>query len=120
MMKIILDLKQEPELLNEVAKEWADAIKKTNKTQIRNYYDKILELEEELNKKRFLEVYPFIKMLNSKVAYGVSRGVVDRNFQQMMEVCLSQIPYDEERGKEKFEIFKYFFEAVIGFFKGAR
>ncbi len=117
--KIILDLKKEPELLNTVAREWADAVSyKTKKTQIRNYYDKILELQEEMKDKSFLDVYPFVKMLNSKVAYGVARGVVSMEFQKMMEECLAQIPYDEKKGKEKFEVFKYFFEAVLGFFKG--
>ncbi|WP_457561922.1 type III-A CRISPR-associated protein Csm2 [Caminibacter pacificus] len=118
MRKIILDLNKEPELLNKVAKEWAEAISKTKKTQVRNYYDKVLELEEELKEKGFKDVYPFIKMLNSKVAYGVSRKVVDNNFQKMIEECLSQIPYDEKVGREKFNTFKYFFEAVLGFFKG--
>ncbi len=116
--KIILDLDKDPELLNVTANEWAEAIKnRTKKTQVRNFYDKILELQEEVNKKGFIKVYPFIKMLNSKVAYGVSRGVVSREFQEMMEMCLEQITRDE-KGKEKFDIFKLFFEAVLGFFKG--
>lgn len=116
--KIILDLKQDPELLNITAKEWAEAIERgTKKTQVRNFYDKILELQERVKKENFSDVYPFIKMLNSKVAYGVSRRVVSREFQEMMEMCLNQIT-NNENGKEKFEIFKLFFEAVIGFFKG--
>ena len=115
--KIILDLDKDPELLNITAKEWAEAINRTKKTQVRNFYDKILELQEEVKKKNFEDVYPFIKMLNSKVAYGVSRRVVSREFQGMMEICLKQITRDEQ-GEKKFEIFKLFFEAVLGFFKG--
>lgn len=115
--KIILDLDKDPELLNVTANEWAEAISKTKKTQVRNFYEKILELQEEVNKKGFINVYPFIKMLNSKVAYGVSRRVVSREFQEMMEMCLEQITRDK-KGKEKFDIFKLFFEAVLGFFKG--
>lgn len=115
--KIVLDLQQDCELLNTTAKEWAEAIARTKKTQVRNFYDKILELEEEVNKKRFEDVYPFIKMLNSKVAYGVSRRVVSREFQDMMEQCLNQITCNEN-GEKRFKIFKLFFEAVLGFFKG--
>ena len=120
---IVLDLNQDPELLNITAKEWADAINKTKKTQVRNFYDKILELEEQVEKEEqnengsFCSVYPFIKMLNSKVAYGVSRKVVSKEFQDMMQQCLDQITCDEN-GKKKFETFKLFFEAVLGFFKG--
>ena len=122
--KIVLDLNQDSELLNETAKEWAEAISRTKKTQVRNFYDKILELQEEIKKEKkkdkqngFKNVYPFIKMLNSKVAYGVNRRVVSREFQEMMEQCLAQISYDE-KGEDKFNTFKLFFEAVIGFFKG--
>jgi len=107
------------ELLDGVAKEWADAINRTKKTQARNFYDKILELEEDIEKKNFKSVYPFIKMLNSKVAYGVSRRVVSREFQEMMNICLEQITYDEKKGKQTFKHFKLFFEAVLGFFKGS-
>ncbi len=115
--KIILDLKQDRELLNTTAKEWAGEIARTKKTQVRNFYDKILELEGKLQKEKFEDVYPFIKMLNSKVAYGVSRRVVSKEFQDMMEQCLNQITCDDN-GKKKFEVFKLFFEAVLGFFKG--
>jgi len=106
------------ELLDGVAKEWADAINRTKKTQARNFYDKILELEEKIKKDDFKSVYPFIKMLNSKVAYGVSRRVVSREFQEMMGQCLAQIK-DNDNGQQTFEHFKLFFEAVLGFFKGS-
>ena len=121
--KIVLDLEQDRELLNTTAKEWAEEIARTKKTQVRNFYDKILELEERVKKEEqeengsFSNVYPFIKMLNSKVAYGVSRRVVSKEFQDMMEQCLNQITCDDN-GKKKFEVFKLFFEAVLGFFKG--
>jgi len=116
--RIILDLKQDPDLLDITAKEWAEEINRTKKTQVRNFYDKILELQEEIkNANSFSEIYPFIKMLNSKVAYGVSRKVVSKEFQDMMEQCLAQIKNDEN-GEDKFNTFKLFFEAVLGFFKG--
>ncbi len=124
--QIILDLKRDPELLDKTAKEWAEAISRTKKTQVRNFYDKILELQDDIKKEEkegkskeeaFKEVYPFIKMLNSKVAYGVSRRVVSNEFQEMMSQCLKQITNDEN-GRKKFETFKLFFEAVLGFFKG--
>lgn len=115
--KIVLDLKADDELLNETAKEWAEAIGKTKKTQVRNFYDKILELQERIKKEDFDDVYPFIKMLNSKVAYAVSRRVVSKEFQDMMEQCLAQITKDAN-GAKKFDTFKLFFEAVLGFFKG--
>jgi len=117
---------QDKELLNKVAKEWAENIagfkcnnkfKKTKKTQVRNFYDKVLELENEIKKSDFESMYPFIKMLNSKVAYGVTRDVVNCKFQEMFNECLEQIKLDE-KGEQTFKNFKLFFEAVIGFYKG--
>jgi len=110
---IVLDLKKDPELLNKTAREWAEKIRKTKKTQVRNFYDKVLELEERLKSENFEDVLPFIKMLNSKVAYAVNRRVASREFQEMMESCINQIDT-----KKKFDTFKLFFEAVIGFYKG--
>lgn len=107
-----------PELYSEIAKAWAEAIDRTKKTQARNFYDKILELQTELKEKNFESVYPFIKMLNSKVAYGVNRRVVSKEFQNMMEQCLNQIKLDQN-GEQTFQNFKLFFEAVLGYFKGS-
>lgn len=114
---VILD---EKELFSTVAEQWAEAIyrTKTRKTQLRNFYDKVLELQKEIEEKGFEATYPFIKMLNSKVAYAVNRRVVSREFQQMMEQSLSQIKNDSS-GKQTFENFKLFFEAVLGYFKGS-
>jgi len=115
--KKIIKLKDK-ELFDSVAKEWAEAINRTKKTQARNFYDKILDLEKKIKEDDFESVYPFIKMLNSKVAYGVSRRVVSDKFQEMMEQSLKQIDNTKE-GEQKFKHFKLFFEAVLGFFKGS-
>lgn len=115
----MIELKKSAELFDEVALEWADRISRgrMNKNQLRNFYDKVLELyEKSLYTENFEEeVLPFVKMLNSKVAYAVNRGVANNDFKTMMNDCISQI-----KTKEDLEIFKYFFEAVIGFYKGGR
>lgn len=105
-------------LFDSVAKGWADAINRTKKTQARNFYDKILELQKQIQEDGFDSVYPFIKMLNSKVAYGVSRRVVSNEFQDMMTQGLQQINNDD-RGEKTFKHFQLFFEAVLGYFKGS-
>jgi len=113
MSKIVLDYKQDPELFNRTAKTWAEKINRTKKTQVRNYYDKILELESDSKKDGFENVLPFVKMLNSKVAYGVGRRVVSYEFQEMMSECIKQV-----KNENDLKVFKLFFEAVLGFFKG--
>ncbi len=112
-MNIVLDTKKDKELFNETAKEWARKIERTKKTQVRNFYDKVLELESDMKKEGFENILPFIKMLNSKVAYAVNRRVASSEFQEMIESCIKQV--DSE---DKFKTFKLFFEAVIGFYKG--
>ncbi len=106
------------QLLNKTAKKWADAIGKTKKTQARNFYDKILELQKNIKENGFDATYPFILGLNGKVTYARNRnGLVSKEFQDMMEQCLEQIK-DNESGEQTFNNFQLFFEAVLGFFKG--
>lgn len=112
--KIELDYIKDPNLFDTTAKEWAEAIGKTKKTQARNFYEKVLELEEKSKHEKWEDVLPFVKMLNSKVAYGVSRKVVSSEFQDMMTQCITQV-----NSKENLKVFKLFFEAVLGFFKGS-
>jgi len=112
--KIELDYTKDKDLFDTTAKEWAEAINRTKKTQARNFYDKVLELENRAKHEEWENVLPFVKMLNSKVAYGLSRKVVSVEFQDMMTQCISQVNTKEDLTK-----FKLFFEAVLGFFKGS-
>lgn len=109
---IVLNYIGNPNLFDETAKEIANKISKTKSTQIRNFYDYVLDLYEQSKIKSFNEVLPFVKMLNSKVAYSKSRGHSSDEFVLMMSECIKQVDT-----KEKLEIFKLFFEAVIGFSK---
>lgn len=110
---IVLDTKKDIELFNKTASYWAKKIERTKKTQLRNFYDRVLELQSEIEKNSFEDILPFIKMLNSKVAYAVNRRVASKEFKQMMNECIDQID-----SVQKFETFKLFFEAVLGFYKG--
>ncbi len=118
-----IELKITPELFNSVAKSWAERIERgkpsMKKNQIRNFYDKVLELYEKSQYSNNFEeeVLPFVKMLNSKVAYALNRSpkVANEEFKKMMESCIEQV-----NTKKDLEVFKYFFEAVIGFYKGGK
>lgn len=111
---IVLDYTKNPNLFDTIAKEWSVKIERTKKTQARNFYEKVLELENMSKTHEWQEVVPFVKMLNSKVAYAVNRKVVSFEFQEMMESCISQVNKPED-----LKVFKLFFEAVLGFFKGS-
>lgn len=88
------------------------------KNQLRNFYDKVLELEEkalnsteeEFQKK----VLPFVKMLNSKVAYAKNKQTspVNMAFVHFMTEAIGQV-----KSIETFKNFKYLFEAVVGFYQ---
>jgi len=112
--EIVLDYAKDKELFNETAKEWAEAINRTKKTQARNFYDKVMELEEQSKKEDWNNVLPFVKMLNSKLAYGSNRKVVSLEFESMMNQCIKHVNQPED-----LRVFKLFFEAVLGFFKGS-
>ncbi|MEA3315226.1 MAG: type III-A CRISPR-associated protein Csm2 [Campylobacterota bacterium] len=123
---IELDYKKDVELFNETAKRCAENIGVDKKygvqnTQIRKFYDQVLDLSlkaKNIDETEFREeLLPFVKMLNSKVAYASTRSsgsgkLVNKAFVDMMNSCIKQI-----NSKEKLNIFKLFFEAVIGFHK---
>lgn len=117
---IVLDYTKDSELFNESAKYWAEKIpgsnpnpsKRMKSTQIRNFYDFVLDLNDRAEKEPFAEVLPFVKMLNSKTNYAKERGVASQEFVEMVSKCVSQV-----NTKEQLKTFKLFFEAVIGFSK---
>lgn len=122
---IVLDYTKDKELFNETAKKIADNIGTGNggvqNTQIRKFYDKVLELNDKakhLDNDEFSdEVLPFVKMLNSKVAYASQRNsgagkLINHAFVSMMNDCVKQV-----HSKKDLNAFKLFFEAVIGFHK---
>lgn len=104
------------------AQKWAlviaNADRGVEKHQLRNFYDKVLELEEKAinaDEKEFKrKILPFIKMLNSKVIYASNKqqGSVNRAFVIFMQEALRQID-----SKETFRNFRYLFEAVVGFYQ---
>jgi len=118
---IILDYTKQEQLFGEVAEKWAlkleqDGTRTRNKiNQIRSFYDKVLELHEKSQNKDDLvykkEIFPFVVMLNSKVAYAKTRDLVSQSFVDMINQCVkgSTDVYSMNN-------FKLFFEAVIGFY----
>jgi len=126
MKEIVLDYHEDEELFNKTAEGWAEKIgadKKTGvqNTQMRKFYDKVLELNEKAknaDKEEFeTEVLPFVKMLNSQVAYASQRSsgggkIVNSVFVAMINSCVNQIDK-----KKDLDTFKLFFEALIGFHK---
>jgi len=104
------------------AQKWSLVIANTNKgtekNQLRNFYDKVIELYEKAQnttKDEFKEKHlPFIKMLNSKVVYAKNKqqGKVNEAFVIFMNYALGQI-----EDFKSFENFKYLFEAIMGFYE---
>jgi len=120
---IELDYKKDKELLNKTAKKWAEDIGAgrggVQNTQIRKFFDQVLDLNNKAKHSDDFEgeILPFVKMLNSKVAYASARksaggNIINKIFVDMMNSCINQID-----SKDKLFIFKLFFEAVIGFHK---
>ena len=110
---IELDYIKNPDLFDKTAKTVAEVIEGgTKTTQIRNFYDYVLELNEKANHQPFNEIMPFVKMLNSKAAYSQSRKLASKEFVEMIEKCVNQV-----KTKENLNVFKLFFEAVLGFSK---
>ena len=123
---IELDYTKDGELFNKTALKWAKKIGTgkggVQNTQMRKFYDQVLNLHQKakhVSDEDFeSDLLPFVKMLNSKVAYASTRNssggkIVNSEFVNMMSSCINQVS-----NKKDLNTFKLFFEAVIGFHKG--
>ncbi len=119
--KIELDYEQHEQLFGDIAQKWTKQIEnesdrtKNKINQIRTFYEKVMELQEKsegMNDEQYKkEVFPFVVMLKSKVAYAKTRSLVSDTFEKMISQCV-----DEATTPKKMQNFKYFFEAIIGFY----
>ena len=109
---IVLDYKKDPNLFDTTAKTVAEKISGAKATQMRAFYDYVIELEQKSNTEDFSEILPFVKMLNSKAAYSNARRHSTSEFVEMINKCVAQVST-----KDDLRVFKLFFEAVIGFSK---
>jgi len=83
-------------------------------TQFRQFYEKILELNDKaqgLSQAEFeVKILPFVKLLNSKVQYAKSRRNCGERFEKMMDKSIKVV-----NSAEELQNFKYFLEAIIGY-----
>ena len=92
-----------------------NARKKISSTQIRKFYEEVLNLKEIVeNGKDFKEILPYFKMLKAKANVAYQREVINTNFKRFIEENVDYVGDDEK----KFKIFCTFFEAVVAYAKG--
>ena len=102
-------------MFGETAEKIAQRLERDIKTtQFRKFYDKVLELNQKaqtLSEEDFrVKVLPFVKMLNSKVAYAKTRRLCGNDFVTLMDISIKKV-----NKKEELQNFKYFLESIIGF-----
>jgi len=106
----------DPELFSGKAETWADLIYKestkklNNPTQIRQFYDEVLNFKSQ--KEDFDVLLPYIKMLNAKAAYKMGRELISKGFKEFIAKSVKEI-----NSREDLEVFVNFFEAFMGFYK---
>lgn len=116
-----------PDLFSEVANLKAKEIsddgkdesgkeKNNNSSQIRKFYDEIMNFKVQLNSKHdataFAQKLPYIKMLNAKFSYSYGRGYISSKCFYFFKDRITEIKdYDD------FTAFADFFEAFMGFYK---
>ena len=89
-------------------------LKKLSYSQIRKFYDEVINLKEQLeNKKDFKMILPYFKMLKAKANIAYQRDVINANFKTFIEKNVDYVN-DEKR----FKVFCTFFEAVVAYSKG--
>ena len=114
------------EQANKIAKEISDDgkdergnDKKNNSSQLRKFYDEIMNFKVQLNSNHddiiFAKKLPYIKMLNAKFSYSFGRGYISNKCFNFFRDRINEIKdYDD------FTAFADFFEAFMGFYKQYR
>ena len=83
-------------------------------SQLRKYFNEVRSLEIQVKAKDYPVVEPLIKMMKSKVAYGMrSTTRLPESFKGFINSAI-----DEINDKKDFIAFVKYFEAVVGFFYG--
>ncbi len=89
-------------------------VKKISSTQIRKFYEEVLNLKARLeNGEDFKKILPYFKMLKAKANVAYERDAINTNFKTFIEKNVDYV--DNE---EKFKVFCTFFEAVVAYAKG--
>ncbi len=95
--------------------------KKLSASQIRKFYNEILNLKTRLeNGTDFKLILPYFKMLKAKAHVAYERDVINTNFKTFIEKNVDYVtaPKSYDKMKERFTIFCTFFEAVVAYAKG--
>jgi len=119
-----------PELFDTVAKDYAKSFASSSsnkdgslrwegvtKTQLRRFFDEVKRFEQILPNSTWQEQLPFIKMLKSKINYGVARVKSKGNskgYDKFAEFITEGI--DLIKKEKDYHTFVSLFEAVYGFY----
>lgn len=118
-----------PLLFSEVAHKYAEMIyeegkegkrysKKNNISQLRRFYDTILNLDNTLQSmegdinENFKKLLPYLKMLKPLAYYSLGREHITKLFKDFIETCLNNV-----HDYKDFKVLKTFFEAFMGYYR---
>lgn len=115
-----------PSLFSEVAHKYAEMIYqegrrnsgKNNISQLRRFYDAILNLDNTLQSlegdinENFKKLLPYLKMLKPLAYYSLGRQHITEHFKDFIETCLNNV-----HDYKDFKVLKTFFEAFMGYYR---
>ncbi|WP_186443196.1 type III-A CRISPR-associated protein Csm2 [Desulfobotulus alkaliphilus] len=102
------------EKLGNEGKNFKGKIDKNKSSQIRKFYDELVRLADEVRHapERWPLIEPRVHMLVAKAAYASGRGLVSDGFRGFIQDGATSVSNPEE-----LQIWKDYFESIIGFFK---
>lgn len=115
-----------PYLFSDVAFNWAKKIStdgqskrgKNKISQIRKFYDAILNLDNSLHSmegdvnENFKKLLPYLKILRPLAFYSLGRDHITPLFKDFIEECLENV-----KDYKDFKVLKTFFEAFMGYYR---
>lgn len=112
------------ELITTEAKKIAQdlAENRLTATQMRAFFNEVKAIKNRVKEDgtNFPSVYPLILMMNSKVEYRAGSKKIPAYFKDFLVSNIEQISSENKKsnGKEAFDAFVMFFEAVVGYSAG--
>ncbi len=112
----ILNVELFSQKAEDLARRLKDDKNKNRPSQLRKFYDQVLEIDARLRKLGSAEDFEVVRaqlhLLLARSAYAQGRGLITGEFREFLKACISQI-----RSPEDLAVFRDVFEAFMAYYK---
>ena len=118
----IEDIAKEGGYADRIGEAFKNRNDKIKTTQLRKFFDETKTLERKLKRgdKGWKDIKPNFYLLRPKLAYSNARGLIPKDFFELLSECMKRVDTSKNNDKQKEENYKRFvtfLEAIVAYFK---